>query len=596
MIGYSRIATSAQLTRIPYKILSRPRNNRQQSSRGSFRESRFLVQSYMITREAVPEKRREAPHVQFKKNGAAVHPTAHLLPTSQYPTMSKENENEKAEVEVVEDTTAADPSHLEPIPEIGTPERILAERELVRKLDSRLLPTIFLIFIMNYIDRNGITTARLKGLEQDLGLSDLQYSVVLSILFVSYCPAQIPSNMILNRVTRPSWYIGACVMGWGLTSLLTGVTKNYGGILACRVFIGLPEAAFYPGAIYLLSRWYTKKELAFRSAILYTGLLISNAFGALIAAGILANMDGKLGIRAWRWLFFIEGSITITVGIFTLWALPDYPNNTRWIVGDERRLAQARLAEDAGEADQDNAKDTPLRGLKLAICDPLVLTFAVMNASQLLGLSFINFFPTLTSTLGFSTTISLLLAAPPWLLASIVCCLLAWNADRTGERYFHLAGTWWGVILGFIISLSTTSVGGRYVSMFLMACGYAGFSLTAVWVSNVIPRPPSKRAAAIGIVNGVGNLGNLMGSYTWKSEWSPLYHQSMIISLCALVLSTLMTLGIRQYLMHRNKQLDEDERVAMQGADEMRVKEAAILEGITFEQAMERRKGFRYLY
>ncbi|KAJ7105077.1 major facilitator superfamily domain-containing protein [Mycena crocata] len=527
---------------------------------------------------------RNTPHLSF--------PSAH----GAIPPMSKENE--KTDVSIVENKAEADVSRssVDPIPEIGTPERILAERKLVRKLDTRLLPTIFLIYIMNYIDRNGITTARLKGLEQDLGLSDLQYNVILSILFVSYCPAQIPSNMLLNYVTRPSWYIGACVMGWGLTSLLTGVTKNYGGILACRVFIGLPEAAFYPGAIYLLSRWYTKKELAFRSAILYTGLLLSNAFGALIAAGILANMEGKRGIRAWRWLFFIEGTITISVGIFTIWALPDYPNNTRWIVGDQRRLAQARLAEDAGEADQDNAKDTPFAGFKMAIKDPLVLVFAIMNAAQLLGLSFINFFPTLTQTLGFSTTISLLLAAPPWVLASVVCCVNSWHADRTGERYFHVAGWWWGVILGFIISLCTNSVGGRYVSMFLMSFGYAGFSLTIIWVSNVIPRPPAKRAAAIGIINGVGNLGNLMGSYTWKASWGPQYHQSMIISLCALVLSTVMSLGIRQHLVRRNKQLDEDERVAMQGANEVRVREAAILEGISFEHAMERRKGFRYLY
>ncbi|KAK7022168.1 tartrate transporter [Favolaschia claudopus] len=514
--------------------------------------------------------------------------------------MSKEKESEKGEVVTVEDKAVA---RLEALPEIGSPERILAERKLVRKLDYRLLPTIFLIYIMNYIDRNGITTARLKGLEQDLGLSDLQYNVVLSILFVSYCPAQIPSNMVTTGVQydhRPSWYIGFCVMGWGLTSLLTGVTKNYGGIIACRIFIGLPEAAFYPGAIYPLSRWYTKKELAFRSAILYTGLLLSNAFGALIAAGILANMEGKRGIRAWRWLFFIEGAITITVGIFTIWALPDYPSNTRWIVGDERRLAQARLAEDAGEADLDNDKDTPLAGLKMALTDPLILVFAPMNAAQLLGLSFINFlliyFFSLTSTLGFDTTISLLLAAPPWLIASIVTCANAWHADKTGERYFHIAGWWWAVILGFIIGVSSDNVGARYFAMFLMAVGYAGFSMTAVWVSNVIPRPPAKRAAAIGVVNGIGNLGNLMGSYTWKSEWGPKYHNSMIISLCGLALSTVMAFGIRQHLMRKNKQLDEDERVAMQGANEIRVREAAHLEGITFEQAMERRKGFRYLY
>ncbi|KAJ6508262.1 MFS general substrate transporter [Mycena sanguinolenta] len=493
--------------------------------------------------------------------------------------MSKENDSDNEKREVVEIENKADTprrAELDALPEIGTPERILAEKKLVRKLDTRLLPTIFLIYIMNYIDRNGITTARLKGLEQDLGLSAWSFRSSSSL-----------TAPLKSRRTWPSWYIGFCVMGWGLTSLLTGKTTNYGGIIAVRIFIGLPEAAFYPGAIYLLSRWYTKKELAFRSAILYTGLLLSNAFGALIAAGILANMEGVRVRHVIFRLFFIEGAITITVGIFTLWALPDYPHNTRWIVGEERRLAQARLADDAGEADQDNDQDTPWVGLKMALKDPLILVFALMNAAQLLGLSFINFFPTLTSTLGFDTTISLLLAAPPWLISSLVTCAVAWHADKTGERYFHIAGTWWIVILGYIISLATSNVGARYFGMFGMAIG---FSMTAVWVSNVIPRPPAKRAAAIGVVNGIGNLGNLMGSYTWKAAWGPDYHQSMIISLCSLVLR------IRQHLIRQNKQLDEDERVAMQGANEIRVKEAAILEGITFEQAMERRKGFRYLY
>jgi len=151
-------------------------------------------------------------------------------------------------------------------------------------------------------------------------------------------------------------------------------------------------------------------------------------------------------------------------------------------------------------------------------------------------------------------------------------------------------------MVGFIISLGTANVGARYFSMFLMAAGYSGFSLTIVWVSNVIPRPPAKRAAAIGVVNGIGNLGNLMGSYTWKAAWGPQYHQSMIISLCSLALSSVMAWGIRRHLIRLNRKLDEDERIAMQGANEIRVKEAAILEGITFEQAMERRKGFRYLY
>uniref|UniRef100_A0A0W0GCX9 Major facilitator superfamily (MFS) profile domain-containing protein n=1 Tax=Moniliophthora roreri TaxID=221103 RepID=A0A0W0GCX9_MONRR len=175
------------------------------------------------------------------------------------PVDRKGDEYEKDGTSMVEHKSDVHYQPEDPLPPPGTPERIAAERRLVRKLDMRVLPTIIVIYIMNYIDRNGITTARLQGLEEDLHLSDIQYSAVLSILYVTYCPAQIPSNMALNYVTRPSWYIGACVVAWGLVSAMTGVTHNFGGLLACRMFIGLPEAAFYPGAIYLLSRWYTKK-------------------------------------------------------------------------------------------------------------------------------------------------------------------------------------------------------------------------------------------------------------------------------------------------------------------------------------------------
>ncbi|KAH8115373.1 major facilitator superfamily domain-containing protein [Phellopilus nigrolimitatus] len=366
---------------------------------------------------------------------------------------------------------------------------------------------------MNYIDRTAVTTARLKGLEQDLHLSDIQYDTVVAILYVSYCCAQVPSNMMINRISRPSLYIGMCVVAWGLTSAMTGITHNFAGILACRVFIGFPEAAFYPGTIYLILRWYTRKELAFRSSLLIVGLLISNAFGSLMAAGILSHMEGVRGIRGWKWLFFIEGAITITIGFLSMWSLPDFPNNTRWLTHVERRLAQARLAEDTGEADEDCAEDSMWSGLKMAVKDIKVPIFSVMTVAQLLGLSFTSFFPTLTSTLGFNTTISLLLAAPPWIWAAIVCCIDAYHADKTGERFFHVVGPWWGVLLGYIIAASTFSLGGRYVSLFLMASGHAGYALTLVWVSNAVPRPPAKRAAAIGIVNGFGNLGTLLMSF-----------------------------------------------------------------------------------
>ncbi|KAK0223194.1 MFS general substrate transporter [Armillaria fumosa] len=503
----------------------------------------------------------------------------------------------------------------------GCRERNLAERRLVRKLDMRFLPMVTLIYLMNHIDRSAITTARLKGLEDDLGLTDLQYNIILSVLYVTYSPSQIPSNMILNYVQRPSLYIGGCVIAWGIVSALTGVTHSFKEILICRLFLGIPEvkevpssilldinhvqAAFYPGTIYLLSSWYTKKELAFRSAILFSGLLISNAFGSLMAAGILGEMEGVRGIRAWRWLFYIEARSLLNLNTRTHHAYVGgchclcgcypimSPRNTRWMSPEESRLAQVRLAEDAGEADKDNKEDSVLHGLKLALKDPRVYAFCLLNITQALGMSFTNFFPTLTQTLGFSTTISLLLCAPPWILAAVLCLFNAWHADQTGERFFHVSGWWWAVMTGFIIALSTMNTAARYVSLFFMACGLVGTSITIVWLSNSIPRPPAKRAAAIGMVNGVGNLGSLIGSYTWKAVWGPEYHKSMFISLAALAVSTTVSICIRQSLVRENKKLAADENANI---DSARVEEAARLEGITYDEALKRRRGFRYLY
>ncbi|PCH36649.1 MFS general substrate transporter [Wolfiporia cocos MD-104 SS10] len=383
-----------------------------------------------------------------------------------------------------------------------------AERQLVRMLDLRLMPTIIVIFLMNYIDRSAVTSARLQGLTQDLHLTQIQYSTVLAVLMASYVPAEIPSNM---------------------------VTRSYTGILICRIFIGLPE------------------ELAFRSAVIYGGLLISNAFG--------------------------NGAISVFIGILAIFILPDY----------------VRLAEDAGEADEDAANESAFVGLKLALKDPKVLVFSLMNCSQLLGLGFINFFPT-SSLRPCDGDSSSRAYRPPWILSTIVCAANAWSADRTGERFFHHCWTWWGVIVAYIIGVSTMSFGGRYFAMFLMATGYSGFAMTAVWVANAVPRPPAKRSAAIGFVNAIGNIGNLISSYTWRTQWSPSYHPSMFIGIAALSFSTVLAFVIRCMLVYENKRLACDELEDLKGARRERIEEAARLEGLTFEEALERKRGFRYLY
>ncbi|KAI0767023.1 major facilitator superfamily domain-containing protein [Fomes fomentarius] len=389
--------------------------------------------------------------------------------------------------------------------------RPAAERKLVRMLDTRLLPTVILIYIMNYTDRSAITAARLKGIQGDLGLTDIQYATVLAILYVSYIPAQIPSNM---------------------------VTRNYGGILCARLFIGLPE------------------ELGSRCAFLYAGALISNSFGG--------------------------GAVTIIIGVLAIFLLPDY----------------VRISEDTGEADEDGASESAISGLIMALEDPKVLLFSVMSFAQSLGFSYDNFFPTIAATLGFSTTTTLLLTCsprPPWTVATICCCLNAWHADRKGERFFHMCVPWWGTIVGFIIGTTTMSVAGRYIAMFLMAGGYAGYALTLSWVSNVVSRPPAKRSAAIAIVNGSGCLSFVVGSYIWKTSWAPGYRPSMYISVAALCFATVLTFVIRGILVHENKIFEREEFENLGEGGHKRIEEAARLEGISYAEALQRKRGFRYL-
>ena len=181
--------------------------------------------------------------------------------------------------------------------------RLRVEKSLKRKLDARC-SLFVLIYIMNYLDRNNIAAARLRGLQDDLKLDNQEYATCLSILYVGYILMQVPSNIFINRIQRPSLYISLVMLVWGLVSTLSGVVTNFGGMVSVRFFLGFIEAAFLPGALMILSKWYTRRELTVRNAILFCGNLISNAFSALIGAGVLSNMQGVLGHAAWRWLFW----------------------------------------------------------------------------------------------------------------------------------------------------------------------------------------------------------------------------------------------------------------------------------------------------
>lgn len=279
-----------------------------------------------------------------------------------------------------------------------------------------------------------------------------------------------------------------------------------------------------------------------------------------------------------RWLFYIEGSLTIFVAFCAIFILPDFPaTSRRWLSAQEVRLAELRMAEDVGVGDEGETETGGrAHGLVLSVLDWKVWWLALALTSLVVSLSFNAYFPTLTATLGFSTTVTLLLCAPPWAFATLVAFAVARHSGRVGERFYHIAVPLSIGIIGFVIAISTMNTAARYVSLyvdrgvqssaadrlscsFLMAQSNAGFIIFLTWISDSIARPPSKRAASIALINAFSQLGNIAGSYVWPTSWGPTYRNSYSICIATNALCIVMCYVFKLHLESLNKALAKSE-------------------------------------
>ncbi|KAI1811403.1 major facilitator superfamily domain-containing protein [Poronia punctata] len=442
-----------------------------------------------------------------------------------------------------------------------TPEqRIEVEKRLVRKIDWRLLPMIIIMYILNYIDRNNIAAAKLAGLPEDLNLKGNEFQTAVSILFVGYLLMQVPSNLFLNKIGKPALYLPLCMALWGVISASTAAVTNFGGLIAVRFFLGFVEAVYFPGCLYYLSCWYTRKELGLRTALLYSGALISGAFSGLIAAGITANMKGLRGYDAWQWLFIIEGVITVGVAFIAIPILPNFPRTTTWLTEEERALAIWRLEEDVGEDDvADPEKEQSMwYGARLAFGDVKTYVLLGLLTGIVSSGGVTNFLPAVVKTLGYGNVETLLLTSPPYVLCVITSSLNAWHADRTGERFWHITGSLLVALVGFIIAATTTAIGPRYFAMVIMVPGvYGGFVVALAWISNTMPRPPAKRAAALAFINAVSNATSIYVSYMYQDYMAPRYIVAFSVNSGTIILAITCAFILRIMLTKLNKKLDQ---------------------------------------
>ncbi|KAI8959551.1 MFS general substrate transporter [Daldinia sp. FL1419] len=427
-------------------------------------------------------------------------------------------------------------------------------KRLTKKVDFHLLPMLTLMYMLNFLDRNNLAQARLGTLEDDLGMKGTDFNLATSILFVGYIIMQLPSNLLITRVS-PSVYLGVAMTIWGAISTAQAATHTFASLVVCRFFLGFAEAPFFPGAIFLMSSWYTRPELALRIAWFYCGHSVANAFGGLLGAGVLGNLSGAHGIAGWRWLFIIEGSITIFSAICSAFILPNFPATTKWLTPEERAYAQWRLVEDAGEVDVANASSIK-EGVMLALRDPRLYLFTLLQHASLLSQTFQYFFPTILQTLGYSNIETLLLTVPVWVVCFSVSLIATYTSGRFADRSIHIICLILISAAGNAIVVATLDKGVRFFALFLLPMGAVpAYQIILAWVANSFPRPLVKRSACISFANMVGNTANIYGTYMYPSVDGPRYLVGGSATAADALLVAVLAIVARLVLQRQNRKL-----------------------------------------
>ncbi|KAL1858789.1 hypothetical protein VTK73DRAFT_7805 [Phialemonium thermophilum] len=441
-----------------------------------------------------------------------------------------------------------------------------ARKKLLRKLDWRLLPTLSFLYLMCSLDKSNAGNAKLFGFLEDVGMTPTQFNLALMYLFFTYGLCEPVSNIMLRRLGPKIWF-PCIVIAWGLITTLTCLVKNYGSYVAIRLVLGLSEAGLYPGSYFILSMWYTPRELATRMAIFYGANTAAGAFGGVIAYGV-GNLDGVHGWRAWKWLFLIEGLVTVAAGLSTIVFLPHFPHqygpgkSSKWFSDAELEYAQLRVKYAAGP----NPPTYAFRWSDVAAAARDRKTYLMMmlfwwgGSVPTYSLSYT--LPTMVKNLGYTAVRAQALSTPPYVFATCVCVLVGWMSDRFQRRYYSIMGCYCLGLVGIVLLWVTVHYDGlsgvSYFAIFLAAAGYSAQApIVGAWTSVNVPNP-SKRAAAIGLLMLFGSVGGgSIGSNIYLASEAPTYPLGFGFSVGATVLGAMIPATIHWWLMRRENRKRE---------------------------------------
>ena len=220
------------------------------------------------------------------------------------------------------------------------------ERRILRKVDLHLMVPLWIVFLLGFVDRINLGNVAVLGIVKDLDLTGNKLNVCLQVFFVSYILVEIPSNLMLKKIA-PSTWISCLSFLWGVTCMCQGFCHTEGALVACRIFLGLFEGGFVPGCAYLMAMYYKRHEFQKRFSLFWCAGLMAGAFGGLLAYA-LNHMTGISGYAGWRWIFIIEGLISIAFAPVAKFVLADWPEKAKFLSAEEKECLHARMAVDVG--------------------------------------------------------------------------------------------------------------------------------------------------------------------------------------------------------------------------------------------------------
>ncbi|KAI1827963.1 major facilitator superfamily domain-containing protein [Xylaria intraflava] len=405
----------------------------------------------------------------------------------------------------------------------------LDEARILRKMDARLIPMLAILYLLSFLDRGNIGNAKIEGLQEDLRMTNDQYNLCLTVFFFTYAFFEVPSNLLLKRL-RPSRWLPTIMVAWGTVMTLMGIVRNFQGLLSARLFLGVAEAGLYPGCAYYLTMWYCRREIQLRQALFFSAASVAGAFSGLLAFAI-AKLDGLGGLEGWRWIFILEGLVTVVVAVAAFFILHDFPETATFLTEEERAFVIFRLKYQ-GHMD---AKDE--RSTQIAQADEFnweyvwaafkdwqiwVNVFVYWGiVCPLYGISL--FLPTIVKNLGYVSSTAQLLTVPIYIVAAILAVVAAYFSDRVGKRSPFVVASMTAILVGFILCISTSNPGVVYAGVFIATSGvYASFAGNITWLSNNLAGG-YKRSAGMAIQIGVGNLGGAFASNFYRGKDAPRY-------------------------------------------------------------------------